>query len=156
MTPTLTDAARALLARIRKERGRPASTTPTHEIGGIARVSADLEGLLRLVLEAVAIERGTSADDMLRGALHRTVRLARATGGDLVSALLAVAREPAAQGPGVSFLIEELRKPDNRIWRTLQRRNDVLHGRAEPVAARAAVRDLEGFVLEYLASTERG
>ena len=151
MSKALDQASAELLERLTKEAALPGASGPTRELGGIARTSANLEKLLRLVLEDIAGEQGTTADKLLAESFARArpILLRKATGGQLVVVLSTLCATVAASRSHVRALMRELAVYPNKISRTLDARNDVLHGNKEPAEARTAILSLRVFVETY-------
>lgn len=149
MSTSLEQVSSELLARIDKYQTNQSSGGPTHELGGIARISALLEKLLRLALKDMAAVMGTTADALIARTGGGSVSLGRATGGRLSSTLALVAQEPASARPCVRVLMREVSVPSNRIIRVVEVRNKVIHGSDEPASARIALTRLKCLIEEY-------
>lgn len=149
MSAALEQASAELLARLTKEEALPIASGPTRELGGVARVSAKLEKLLRLALDDIARAQGTTADELLAKSCNPPVLLRRATAGQLIRVLKKLSATPAARRSHVRALMKELAVHPNKISRVVDARNDVLHGSEEPAAARAVIQALRVFVERY-------
>ncbi|MFZ4789763.1 MAG: hypothetical protein ACOYMW_02490 [Candidatus Competibacteraceae bacterium] len=149
MSDDLEHVSAELLARLVKQKSSSSQIGPTQELGGIARASALLEKLLRLVLKDMAEAMDTTADALVTRTKGEPVNLNRATGGLLLSALKLTTQETAAESPCVRMIVREVCLPNNRILRVIKARNKTIHGTNEPASARTALVDLKSLIEEY-------
>ncbi len=144
----LETASRELLARVDTERSRPAATPGTTLAGGIAKVGAKLEALLRALLVEVAEAESTPPETLLPMIGGRRVPLRRATGGQLVHALSDLFSRGRETRRTRAF-INDLRRPQSRIRTVIRVRNEVAHEATVPVESTTALADLRSLLIEH-------
>ncbi|GAB4510406.1 MAG: hypothetical protein Tsb0020_27570 [Haliangiales bacterium] len=119
---SLRNAAQALLERIDTELSRPRETAETHLVGGIVKMGARLEALLRIALEIACAEQDRDVSDFL----PRNKSLRRATAGQIAHALK---RASVARDSGARLLGEDVRRSgrDSVLFRIIELRNVAAH-----------------------------
>lgn len=128
---SLDELSKELLGRLEREVQRPDGTSGTERVGGVNRIGGRLEALLRGALLHAAEIDACDALAAIQALQPKADSVDRVTMGTLATAL----RDwngPASDAPVLAPLIEDLGAGKSSVlWRVINYRNDVAHGRRE-------------------------
>lgn len=148
MTTSLDVASRELLERLDTEDARPPETAGTHLVGGLTKIGAKLEALLRATVLELAEAEGVAVESLLPMLSGKKVALRQATGGQLVRALDQLELRRGTMSAAARTIVDDLRRRPSAIRTLVRVRNEAAHGDGVPKNASSAVRGLRRLLVQ--------
>lgn len=122
-------------------------------LGSVVLVSRSLERFLHCTLLWMASTDGADAEEVLRRVDQKTRGLAKATSGQIASAIASYSKKaPSAARPEVCRIVDDLRAGSGRIEKLIGARNRILHGERQPYYFVEVSRDVAELLAEHRAN----
>ncbi len=149
MVDALDSLSRELLERLTIEETRSGGTPSTQLVGGIVKVGAKLEALLREVVRQVAVSEGIAPEDLLMPMGGRPLTLRKAMAGPLAHGLKQhfIVAHTKLPLPALKPIVDDLCARDSRVLGFIKMRNEVAKEGREPRDAYVSTKRLHDLVL---------